>query len=106
MKLQIFYGNKVNNVNLYISYSKFAVVHPELRQDHGGWPGESPPDADVAEPVHFRDYFHICLQAGPPEPPVQLRHCGGHVRVGGQPGAPVHGQLRFQADDRVFTVLT
>jgi len=26
MKLQIFYGNKVNNVNLYISYSKFAAI--------------------------------------------------------------------------------
>ena len=26
MKLQIFYGNKVNNVNLYISYSKFAAT--------------------------------------------------------------------------------
>ena len=26
MKLQIFYGNKENNVNLYISYSKFAAI--------------------------------------------------------------------------------
>ena len=26
MKLQFFYGNKVNNVNLYISYSKFAAI--------------------------------------------------------------------------------
>ncbi len=26
MKLQIFYGNKVNNVNLYIYYSKFAAI--------------------------------------------------------------------------------
>lgn len=26
MKLQIFNGNKVNNVNLYISYSKFAAI--------------------------------------------------------------------------------
>ena len=26
MKLQIFYGNKVNNVNLYITYSKFAAI--------------------------------------------------------------------------------
>ena len=26
MKLQVFYGNKVNNVNLYISYSKFAAI--------------------------------------------------------------------------------
>ena len=26
MKLQILYTNKVNNVNLYISYSKFAAI--------------------------------------------------------------------------------
>ena len=26
MKLQIFYGNKVNNVNLYIYCSKFAAI--------------------------------------------------------------------------------
>ena len=26
MKLQILYTNKVNNVNLYISYAKFAAI--------------------------------------------------------------------------------
>ena len=26
MKLQILYSNKVNNVNLYITYSKFAAI--------------------------------------------------------------------------------
>lgn len=26
MKLQILYTNKVNNVNLYITYSKFAAI--------------------------------------------------------------------------------
>lgn len=26
MKLQILYTNKVNNVNLYVTYSKFAAI--------------------------------------------------------------------------------